>query len=790
MASKRIYGTTVKKWAKKVGMVGIPLGVLIYVFLAVNGFIIITGYSGDVTCAGTIEEPCYAYINFTPVIDVFIYPTNDSTWVFNAEPTVRELQLHRTWGKGWREIKFDQKCKGTWCGKPYSDTRPTAEYIYAFRAGRNYSIRFTAYKNKITDTVKWGFGIVDPTWLGYTSDDFFVELIDNKVLGPTSGEAMFKITNPSTFSINTDLDILIESVLGASEITKLLIYETEIIIKNITTSFRVSDNTGCFTIKEIVINNKTQEKINKSYGCETYHIENKYHLETIYEYEEIFGNITLKPKESKIYTIRGYWNAKLGDNSREWIPKIIVAGTKIKQNKWAWWNANWGNRRQINVTNNNCSYALPTNYSINITLNTTGDNFMINGSDVRIVFNNDTELDRVNRTLFNTVNTDIWFATVEEIPACTSDLRYEVFYNFSTAGAPPNNGSKVFLSYTDFDDGTLGEDLYVNASNFEAGSGISFLNNTLGVLLVSSGGVASHYTLYSNVSYGETYPNNSLMEIRMNFSKTDAVGSNFKFGFNNGAGGTEINATYIRSDYNANPKFRITSYSSGNLTTVALSNPPPPANGIWYKYQLIRNNTGCFSIDDVVLDCVDENVSQADMEFFIQYEAGISGKTTQSSIDHILIRKYLHPIPTTSLGDEEIGRVDTNFTAWNGTHWEDPYIYFPTYYCNINESNCTSTVYNASRGDYRIINNGTEVEGNTIQMKLNESLVGSDLEYTCGNQSNLSAETFFQINLTNTYLTVHNGTIAVGDSVDIWCWLNVGTTPKFDKYIEVFANIV
>ena len=78
---KRIYWETIKKWAVKAG---IPVGVasfsLLFIYLSFLGVIEITGHSGDSICAGTLEYPCYAYINFTAKEDIFIYPIGYDPW--------------------------------------------------------------------------------------------------------------------------------------------------------------------------------------------------------------------------------------------------------------------------------------------------------------------------------------------------------------------------------------------------------------------------------------------------------------------------------------------------------------------------------------------------------------------------------------------------------------------------------------------------------------------------------------------------------------------------------------
>ena len=169
--AKRVYTETVKSWGKGLGISGVSLFGLIFMYLIAIGSISNVTYSGDVVCAGTIEDPCYAYINFTAEEDIFIYPTNYDPWgrdtLFNFDPNVKSWSLERSWGTGWRNIPINITCTGTWCG---AKDNTGCAYSMAFRKDRDYQIRIVAYKNYPTDTLKWGAfsGVdeIDPFWYG------------------------------------------------------------------------------------------------------------------------------------------------------------------------------------------------------------------------------------------------------------------------------------------------------------------------------------------------------------------------------------------------------------------------------------------------------------------------------------------------------------------------------------------------------------------------------------------------------------------------------------------------
>ena len=170
--AKRVYSESIKVWAKGVGISGVSLIGLIFMYLLAVGAISNVNYSGDMVCAGTELDPCYAYINFTAEEDIFIYPVGYDPWgresLFDFNPEVKSWKLERSWGTGWRNIPLDKSCTGTWCG--LSDSKDDRKFSIAFRKGRDYQIRIVAYKNNPTDTLKWGAfsGVdrIDPFWYG------------------------------------------------------------------------------------------------------------------------------------------------------------------------------------------------------------------------------------------------------------------------------------------------------------------------------------------------------------------------------------------------------------------------------------------------------------------------------------------------------------------------------------------------------------------------------------------------------------------------------------------------
>ena len=159
--ARRIYTQTILKWAKKLGIVSGSVIFLIFTYLSLTGAIEILSVSGDMTCAGTIEDPCYAYVDFRAIEDVYIYPTGYDPWGrsvgFDFSPPPKEAILQRSWGDGWRTIDLNK----TWSTK--------VKYAIKFSKGQTYNLRIIGYKEHPSDVIKWGFG----------SDEFGVDVYED-----------------------------------------------------------------------------------------------------------------------------------------------------------------------------------------------------------------------------------------------------------------------------------------------------------------------------------------------------------------------------------------------------------------------------------------------------------------------------------------------------------------------------------------------------------------------------------------------------------------------------------
>ena len=172
---KKIYWESVKKWASAIGLGSVPLIILLFYYLSYANIITIQDYSWSKVCGGTINDPCWTTITFTANSDFYLYPLGYDPYgrntPFNFSKAVKDWKLYRKWGDGWREIDLTKGCTGRWCGCYWCKDGKTAKYSYAFRGGKNYTIKIVVYKEDAFEDVKWSFGFptnnqtfIDPVW--------------------------------------------------------------------------------------------------------------------------------------------------------------------------------------------------------------------------------------------------------------------------------------------------------------------------------------------------------------------------------------------------------------------------------------------------------------------------------------------------------------------------------------------------------------------------------------------------------------------------------------------------
>jgi len=149
-----------------------------------------------------------------------------------------------------------------------------------------------------------------------------------------------------------------------------------------------------------------------------------------------------------------------------------------------WWNAGYGFKRNLIILNNDTDW-MPPHFPVRVHFDGTTTptaaeiyNASISttkGNDIRVVYQNQTELNRVVQRFSNS-QIDIWIPLQAGLGSGVSDsTNYQIYYGNANAGAPPANVGAVFMPEADANtvglwhfqegSGTLVSDSSGNAKN-------------------------------------------------------------------------------------------------------------------------------------------------------------------------------------------------------------------------------------------------------------------------------------------------------------------------------------
>ena len=131
--------------------------------------------------------------------------------------------------------------------------------------------------------------------------------------------------------------------------------------------------------------------------------------------------------------------------------------------EWAWWNHSWDSEFAMNITNNNATAIMVTGYTVTFSFDHAGNVSSglstAKGSDVRIVYENSSgmfSLDRINESPWNTSTTNVSFMLQGNITGGSYNDSYKLVMNGDYVDEPPENESRIYWFFEDFDDLTNG----------------------------------------------------------------------------------------------------------------------------------------------------------------------------------------------------------------------------------------------------------------------------------------------------------------------------------------------
>jgi len=395
MFRKRFYSKYNKLWIFGTGTL---LALLAYL-TALGYYGIEITYSGDVKCAGNELEPCISYFNITVPNFSLCFGNTINVLYFDKEKNVKwELYIKHNQSPGrqyctygrkyleWVHVKDDlyycpsptkqndftkqyQRCERlSKSGKLCYRKGGEVELPFDFRgkcleAGKTHRFKLVGYK-PMNETVKWGLVAggkhIDPKWIGYAADDFFVKLIKSKP-SLTYAEVEYEIANPTGFDIRLPkeaLGLVFKEVSG-----KIERFDTKIYEKTIETIRIPVYETVCENVTVTANLTNVTQKV-----CT--HVVKDYKLQQRIVWKE--ANLTdfvLKPGKRyrvwhKLYYDKPAFRRRI---EIDWKPTVKIGNIKYIQHKWTWLNASWNYRREIAITSQGAGDL--TDYQIEIVHN-------------------------------------------------------------------------------------------------------------------------------------------------------------------------------------------------------------------------------------------------------------------------------------------------------------------------------------------------------------------------------------------------------------------------------------
>ncbi len=324
-----MFNLKINKKSMIVGGSGTLIALLAFLALSVPGIIITT--SGDLQCAGISTEPCVSYVNITNNGVPLKFASNISVISFNNSSGVN-YTLERLVSGKWQAFDFGGK---------------------TLQKNQTWQLRLTGYK-ALNETVKWSVSAgdysIDPTWTGYSVDDFFPTLVSNRA-DITSGYAEFQFRNPMSVQVPIDNSLFRVGLRGRYK--SISVYMSQNYTENVPIV-----STSC-------------SKINFTSSNNSYSIDNC--MDSVRGYSTVnrtryvpVDRYSVQPGETVNFRVYATWDAGNGSASIEWVPSFNASGTAMTATKWAWWNTSWG--KCINFTAAAPS-PLPVNFSHTITVN-------------------------------------------------------------------------------------------------------------------------------------------------------------------------------------------------------------------------------------------------------------------------------------------------------------------------------------------------------------------------------------------------------------------------------------
>jgi len=617
--NKRIYWESVKKWAISVGLGSVPLVIVLFIYLSYANIITIHDYNWSRVCGGTVDDPCWATVTFTANSDFYLYPLGYDPYgrntPFNFSKAVKDWKLYRKWGDGWREIDLNEGCTGRWCGCYWCKGGKTAKYSYAFRSGKNYTIKIVAYKKDAFEDVKWSFGFpkdnrtyIDPVWRR-AGEYRLTEIAGRKYTPQCLSDCHLPIELKFYKDYKFDkLDMLIRK--GSSEFADWGI--DYLVIENYT----VTISNCTYKCRNITFANGTIGQDCKAI-CNPYNTAKQRYI------WKPLKTLNVKANKPIIIDLWGRRKAKLGNIVVDVVPKLA----DFELAKLSWWNSSWERKRPINLSVS--SGSTPKGYQVK--LNITYDSDMqTDFDDLRFVNGSEnTELPYWVEEKSNGEWAVVWVKVDQNI---TTDNYTIYMYYGNPSATSESNGSAVFEFFDDFS-GDLSQWEQVGAGTASIVEDADAYNGDACKISPGTG----ERTLWIST----TFDGNYAVETRMKGNKYFRV-------FMRGQDKTALREAI--ADFHSTNDITNMIYDYIDGVSIAIGGTGDKDWTVYHRESMRAQGLNYYWYLDgeLYISGTDSGASQPTSGYI-----GINSQQNDAFFDFVAIRKYTSPEPSYSIGGEE-----------------------------------------------------------------------------------------------------------------------------------------
>lgn len=430
-----------------------------------------------------------------------------------------------------------------------------------------------------------------------------------------------------------------------------------------------------------------------------------------------------------------------------------------------WWNVNYPYYRQITITNNNASVSVVVNYTVNITVDTqsmvSAGKLQADGDDLRIVYwdgANNWELNRINTSAWNTAATNIWFKINASIAASGTDSNYYMYYGYGAAVNPPINKSRIYEYWEDFESYGVGTDPsgwteYGDGGTWDVSSTLTYEGSRAYRNTVGGGGESRTY--YSGD--GATWSNYSVEAWMTRPTDTSSYYNHLTYYVN-----TADIQDYYMWGWGTTDRANIYRHNGGYLK-IAGDWVANHAVNEWHNFRMqIWGQDFHAYYDDALLGSVNNALySQGHIGFRCDKPAAGA-----YYYDNIIVRFYMEPEPTLSLGGEVASNTPAVQSNESPVDTSNQIVHNPFLIITVNDTDSNMSIYfytNASGAWALIGSNLSAANGTYQQQGVNMNVNATQYWWSVNVSDNASAWT----NQTYTFTTGYQN-ISAGGNVTVY----------------------